>query len=422
MSLVLIVIGFLFLLNPCVWIWDVLPDFIGIVLIMIGARRVAFFTEATSKAYNCLTSAMAVSVTKSIISILCAGVGGNIKILIAVVFAALEIMVLIPAITSTIKALDLLQERYCEPGAAIADTKFDKLSKWLVIYTVFRILVGFLPDFAELLPNGRYGYVLTPNGYYPTDGKWMLYVLTSAFTLIFTVIVSVFLIRAFIRYGKDKATDENVVRLAGEFKKNAPESWNARKWKLIKVPFVLCAVASLFLFIDGADCIPKWIAAALLFGVTFAFATNIFERILAFIVNAALCVASFLCGERLVVFFDNYEDEFSTVWSSAAKDEYMTITMLLIIEAVLLFASVMLMTEVVKKTRLRQMREDGTGSRSERILKKEILKMRIAFILMIASVIAYPFLRPGYPVLAITLLVIFDVAFFLYTTRVELEL
>ena len=81
MSIFLIVTGLIFLLNPCVMMIDVLPDFIGAILIMIGIRKVAFISESCEKLNDRLWVVMLLSLLKLSLSFFMRNARSDVQLL-----------------------------------------------------------------------------------------------------------------------------------------------------------------------------------------------------------------------------------------------------------------------------------------------------------------------------------------------------
>lgn len=413
MSLVLIILGIAFMLNPVVWAWDVLPDFIGAFLVILGIRKIIFLNEDTDRLYSALWHVAIISIVKTVVSVSLYGVSGGEKIIVSIVFATLEGIYLIPAIARTFRTLDSLQGRYCDPSANVPDSRFGTVSVVLVIYSVIRLVIGFLPEVVEILPNNKYGSVLSEGRYYPSDSKWALYILSAGVTLVLAIAPVVIMIRGASRYGKDKTTPSAAVAAAEADKAADIPVWYAKRWRKVRVPFAAAFFFSIFLFFDGIDYLPKAVAATLLCVLSVMHSKGVFEKILAVVANALLAAFSFILNSRLSAFFLEYSDESVTLWDDEAKADYNVITVIMVITVALLFASSLLATEMIKREKIRQLNEDGHSSKEMKTFKKRMLIFRLSLVLPAAAGSAYPFLRPELPGLAIALILATGIASFM---------
>ena len=413
MSLVLIAVGIAFMLNPVVWAWDVLPDFIGAFLVILGIKKVIFLSEETDRLYSGMWHVAIISMVKTVASISLFGVSGGEKIIISIVFAALEAIYLVPAISKTFKTLDMLQGRYCDTSSEVPDAKFGTLNVILVIYSIIRIVLGFLPEIVEIMPNNKYGSVLNEGRYYPSDSKWALYILAAGVTLILMIAPLVLMIRGVAIYSKDKTTRSAAVDAAEKDKAADIAVWYAKRWCKVKVPFVAAFFFSIFLFFDGIDYLPKAVAAILFCVLTLMHTSNIFEKILAVLANALLAAFSVILNLRLSSFFEAYSDESVTLWDDEAAADYRVVTTIMIITAALLFVSALLTVSVIRKEKLRQLEEIGHAKSEEKTFKRRITLFSFSLILPAAANVAYPLLRPELPGLAIALILAAGIAAFM---------
>ncbi|MBR6917341.1 MAG: hypothetical protein IKN38_04075, partial [Clostridia bacterium] len=112
MSIVSLAVGIVFLLNPCVWLWDVLPDFIGAAIIIFGIRKIAFMSDATEKIFNGAWKVALISVIKCALGIILYGTPGMTKLLLSFIFTVAELAFAVRLISDLFSTLDILQIRY----------------------------------------------------------------------------------------------------------------------------------------------------------------------------------------------------------------------------------------------------------------------------------------------------------------------
>ena len=410
MSLVLITVGIAFMLNPVVWAWDVLPDFIGAFLVILGIKKIVFLNENTDSLYSAMWHVAIISIVKTVVSVSLFGVSGGEKTIISIVFAALEGIYVSIAISRTFGMLDSLQSRYCDTSSEVEESRLGRINVVLIIYTVVRLVIGFLPEVTEILPNNKYGSVLNEGRYYPSDSKWALYILAAGITFVLMILPLVLLIRGAVKYGKDKTTPAAAVEAAQSDKAADIAVWYARRWKKVKAPLVSAFFFSIFLFFDGIDYLPKAVAAALFCILTVMHTTNIFERILAVVTNALLAAFSMILNFRLSAYFLQYTDESVTTWDDEAAADYRVVTILMIITVLLLFVSALLAVSVIRKEKLRQLEEIGHAKSEAKTFKRRITLFSLSLILPAAAGIAYQLLRPELPGLATILIPVTGIA------------
>ncbi len=259
MSIPLICAGFILLLNPCVWIWDILPDFIGAILIMYGIRKVSFISETSERVNVNLLALSLLSALKLALSVILRNEVGMTRVILSFVFAVLEGICLLRLFKDTFSFFELLQMRYCDSRETTPFVSMEGTGKMLSIYTVCRLAVGFFPEIAELS-----GKDYTLETYDLTSSRWTVYFLAAAVTFVaFAVIVPLF-IKSMRRFAADRATLVNSVAAGEKMKASDPSDWYSKKWRLLKYLFVAGMLFSISLYVDWTDYLPKAIAAALL--------------------------------------------------------------------------------------------------------------------------------------------------------------
>ncbi len=399
MNAVLTAIGLIFLLNPVVWLWDVLPDFVGAFLIMFGMRKIVLLNEDTENLWRRMWRVAIISTAKVSLSFLIGGAEGGVKLITSLAFTALELIFLLPAVTGTVGLCEKLQERFLDETKPHPDSRLPSLTVYLAVYTVIRLVVGFLPELAEIISTGRFGNVISGDGkYYPSDSKWMLYIVAAAFTTVFFAVAFIMTVRAFRRYGQDKAARAAAARTAEAERLADVTYWNARKWRLVRTPFIAAALLCIYLFIDGIDFFPKIIGATVICALTIMHSHSVIERALAVVGAAALGATSLIANSRLSDYFLEYNSEQAVLWSDNAKSLYSVITVLTIIEAALTFALMLLMTELIIRTRVGEI---GEKTMIVKKFKLQMLALRIASFLAMCALAAYPFLRIYSPTFAV---------------------
>lgn len=421
MNTVLIALGLIFFLNPVVWLWDFLPDFIGAFLVMYGIRKIVLLNEETEYLWRRMWRVALVGAAKPVLGYLFYGTEGGVKMILSIVAAAMEFIILIPAIRGILTCLDELQSRYCDPDLTTPSSKFSSLIIFLTVFTVFRLVVGFLPETAEIVSNGRFGSVIANDGrYYPSDSKWMLYILAAAVTFVPFIVAVVLVIKNFKRYRADRATPQNALAAAEAAKADDIVFWNSKKWRLERTPFIASAFLCIFLFVDGIDFLPKAVAALVITAMTVIHSKSVFERVIAVVGGAALAVSSVLANMRLSAFFSEYHSEEVSLWDEAAAADYKVITVLLIIQAALLFVTFLLMTEFIRRSKLEELKEYGFTS-TIKIFKRQMLALRISTVLPLAAAVAYPILRPANPDLALPILILTGAVVVVFAVRVDFD-
>ncbi|MBR0302641.1 MAG: hypothetical protein IJQ80_02215 [Clostridia bacterium] len=399
----LICAGLLLLLNPCVWIWDVLPDFIGALLIIIGMRKIIFLNEQTEAAHRRLWIVAIIGVAKLVVSISLSGASGMIKLLVALIFAVAELVYLVPLVFGVPTLLDDIGTRFLEPGDTSCGDPFRALSRVLSVYTAVRIILSLIPDLFELSGGEEpLGAAADASDLF-SDSKSMLYIVVAALCTVGFIIVAVLTLIAFRRYSRGASCLERAVAASDEINRADPAEWYSKKWAAYKIPFIASIVLSIFFYIDGVDCFPKVIAGVIMCALTFMCSTSLIERALSAISSAALAAATVLCARGLSSFYSDFGSEIAIMNSADAKDRYFTLTVLLIIQAALLFVSFVLMMRSVCRLKIRHLDELGGREKLIKSFRVRTVFLSVVYSLSIAAAIASPIFLVAFPEIRVVL-------------------
>ncbi len=108
--------GIFFLLNPVVGVYDVLPDFIGCFLIMLGIRDVAYMIEKFGISRRWFMYAAALSLVRFVVSFMNVESQHTLPLTIAFSFAVVEMIVYIPAFKALFAGFDYAAMRHGGSG------------------------------------------------------------------------------------------------------------------------------------------------------------------------------------------------------------------------------------------------------------------------------------------------------------------
>ncbi|MBR6918246.1 MAG: hypothetical protein IKN38_08685, partial [Clostridia bacterium] len=275
--------------------------------------------------------------------------------------------------------------------------------KTLSVYFVIRTVLSFLPEMTEL-GTSKFSSRVSDVGYVPSESKWMLYIVITSLLFIGFVICTVISCRAFAKYSKDKTTVSGTVGAALDEKSRDPEAWDVKLWKIYRVIFVLGAVFSVYVYIDGIDYLPKIMAALVLASLSLICARTVFERVVTVSVNVLLSVFSVISTNVLGAYFKEYNSEVQSVLDAEAGKAYFTVTVVLIILASLHFVSFMLMTEYVKRKRTDAYLSSKKGKEAAKKLSHGMLGVRISAAVSFAAAVAFPLLRAVFPEIIVILI------------------
>lgn len=261
MNYSLIIAGLFFLFNPEVNILDILPDFIGIILIMRGFRPMTAISAAAEDTYRNFSRYLAVSAVKAaalIPMISVASSDPSFYMLFTLVFGVLELIFAIPAFTGLWETVS----DSAELAGAPLPQGFRAAGGFTAVFLILR-------SFFALAPELVYLYIIQEDGaVYPlAPYKTVLVMICLIIGLIVGIVWFICTSRVFSALKRNKALALDITRrisevritLAGTVKKVVPKlGLYIRIAAFFTVPFC----------IDGIPTLPLVVASVLMIFVS----------------------------------------------------------------------------------------------------------------------------------------------------------
>ena len=156
-----------FIFNPNFIIIDILPDFIGYILLCIGLSQLSVMNDVLEEAYIGFRRMIFVDIAKiSSIFVLFGLLQGNSQeqpmsmLLFAFVFGIIELLILIPAVIKLFDGIIYLASRLpthsvvFETKKAGRKTRIEKFKIFTVIFLITKIVLSVLPEVSALSLSG----------------------------------------------------------------------------------------------------------------------------------------------------------------------------------------------------------------------------------------------------------------------------
>lgn len=256
MNYTLIIAGLFFLFNPEINILDLLPDFIGIILIMRGMRPITLTSLTAENSYKSFSKYLAVSAIKTfailpVISV--ASSDPTFYMLFTLVFAILELIFAIPAFADLYETISD-SARY----AGIALSRSFGVSK--AFTQIFLIIKSFL----ALAPELVYLYVIQEDvAVYPiAPYKPALMLICLTVGQIFGIIWLICTSRIFFALRRCKTLTLDIIRRISEVSVSLADTVRKTVPRLTSM-ITLAAVFTVPFCIDGFPILPLAFASAL---------------------------------------------------------------------------------------------------------------------------------------------------------------
>lgn len=299
MKLLPLGIGVVFLLNPILGVNDVLPDFIGLLLIMYGIRDASYMIEKLASARRWFGYGAALSLVRFAVTFMGVERQHTLPLTLAFSFAVVELIILIPAVKNLFEGFDYAAMRHGGSGVLslgvregfytdeagvrqygrIAEDTTGKLAGWLTAFIVIRDVMSLLPELPalQLTESENVGDV---TGFQFSSISTLIRAVVVVVVLIPSVIVLVKYLRFLIKIKRAgdfvPALDEELSRRFG----NLSELHTASRMKTT----ALAAGGALLLYMGLYDyqmnIIPRFVPAALLIVATVMLALSADKKLL----------------------------------------------------------------------------------------------------------------------------------------------
>lgn len=352
------------LFNPNVNLIDILPDFIGFFILAKFFEKASdsapYFEEARSAFVKLGFISLAKIPALAIVVIIRSGnvIDNDIVALMALVFAVLELLYLIPAIKSLFDALSYLGER-SEAKSLISSESLvstDNLRSFTFAFSIMKCLLYTLPEFLKLTRSVEIGTttsMITGSRYYP----WAIaasVILGTVFGAFWLARVTKY-IKKIKKEGKFFSSLENLAdeNSYTEYEKRV----NVRRRNRIFLAFIISAVLSIdltFSNLRDINLLPSFV-----FGIIFTVSTVLLCQTLKKGNNLSLYIAAvgtlFNVTAAIKYYFDikfltdfGYKELLDSK-NDAALESYATIEWLAVIETVLYIAILVLFFIVMRR-------------------------------------------------------------------------
>ncbi|MBQ9085816.1 MAG: hypothetical protein IJY47_01360 [Clostridia bacterium] len=177
-------IAFVFFLNPNISVIDLLPDFIGYLILCRGLSKIADLNESIENAVSLFRKMIFVDLGKWLAILWIFGLSAPTErnssfLLFTFVFSVVELIVLIPAYNKLFYGITQLA--YFFPNESVLDmspkekkkSKTDKIKQFTLVFIIAKAVFAVLPELADLT-NGDYSEFSAQDSLYPYIGVMRL--------------------------------------------------------------------------------------------------------------------------------------------------------------------------------------------------------------------------------------------------------
>ncbi|MBQ9745652.1 MAG: hypothetical protein IJW21_02385, partial [Clostridia bacterium] len=259
----------IFLFDPFINIFDILPDVIGYALIVYGLSKMADLELKVAEARRRMTSALAVAAGKVAVVLLSfiMEFDSTLVLVFAFSFATLEIFFVIPAFNMLFESLEYSCMRFSEK---LITRKVEDLQKVTPIFIIVRAVAAVVPQLTAL--TNEYGYVGEETG---LENSGVIYVMLTVICAVVSFVFGIVWLSAVVPYFKALKKNGELCEYLRERYAAEVLTDDVLHMKRSIKRFTALLFASLFMFIcipiDGYYMMPEFLAAVfMLFAFYFA--------------------------------------------------------------------------------------------------------------------------------------------------------
>ena len=241
MKLRFFVFASLFLFNPIISNIDLLPDFIGYLLIMKALSKSSYIYGDAEDAYISARKMCIISLVKTISILLGTLNDASMSLLLSFSFLIVELIFGIPFVLNLFKFISKISVDIGNGEAADGST----MIKYYTIFTmIVRLVLAMLPDLTALTINNGVDTVRIPDltGFRPS-----LFLLTAAFSLLFCIAWFIIV----VLYCKKAITKDFTSKCESEYYIHAQSNKPFFEGKRTAVSMFVMIIGSIFLFDIG---------------------------------------------------------------------------------------------------------------------------------------------------------------------------
>ena len=344
----LIAVGFIFLVNPCIHIIDVLPDFIGFILMAFGVDKLADIEGRFAAAKKGFIELAVISAVKTAGLVLLPHIDEIFVILLVFSFGLLEAMFFIPAMKNLFEGFRYFGLR-C--GSNNVSAKSEGVQAIACVAYCFRIILAFLPEVPKLFVNSTSGIIGGTGSVDWTDFTLIYYAMASIVVLAVGIPAAVKMWRYLRKVSRDEIFCKYTVEKI-ETSVLGDEAFAAQKQiRAVNVMVTLGAIFLINVYFDYVNWMPCAVSA-----IFFAISAAILRRnskfaypcILSAVLWAVPSVMSLVKQIEYASF--NYKPEHFRFALGKTEYLYPTIMKLSIADAVLMALTLVFFALCIKDT------------------------------------------------------------------------
>lgn len=265
-----IIAGGVFLFEPFVSVFDILPDFVGYLLILHGLQTLSLLEGHLEAATRCFRRLALLSLGRLLSLLVIFGLMPASEqpvghLLFTFTFGILDCIVLIPAWRELTQGLT--QSAYLFGGNAVlasdrhGRSRTDRFLRVTLIFMILKEIMSVLPEVSVLF-NSMSGEINSTRWYFLYNYVGLLRLFAAALTLIFGIVWLVKLIRYIGFLRRDVVYQESLRGAVGQYMELHPDHMACRSIRSAVFWLGAASILCVDIFADGISVLPDAVAAA----------------------------------------------------------------------------------------------------------------------------------------------------------------
>ncbi len=256
----LFLFGLFFLINPYIWVFDILPDFIGLLIMARAIRPLTEISPSMEAASSGFKKAAALSIAQlglTIPMITLVNSDPTFNMVFSFCFNILRIIFLIPALHELFNGLTYFAERHAEVGQTVSTPKLKVMRTVMQVYIIIHALLSSFPEIVYFKVNDS-GMTDSVEEIYPLAPFRLGIIVLCA--MIVTVIAIIFYISFCIYFSalrRKAAFNRGIISDISSFVRSEKERIMSAVRPAITC-FIIACFCAISYYIDGKSVIPPY--------------------------------------------------------------------------------------------------------------------------------------------------------------------
>lgn len=257
-----IIAGVVFLFNPMISILDVLPDFIGYLLILAGIYKLADMTNKMENIHKNLLYLIGISLLRTILSVVITTSDKILVLIFVFVFAVFETIFMINVFNKIFDGIEDIGIRF---NGTATFNKISELRTLTYIFIIIRNLFTVIPEFRHLSTSEYEGVI---SSYEMTGLIDYSTILIAMNIIIVTAIGAIWLFMMLSYLNKIRKDTDFIEKINNYFTNNILTDTNRYLVRRIAISMFLFMLGFIFIvdiFFDNIDILPDFIGSLFIF-------------------------------------------------------------------------------------------------------------------------------------------------------------